>query len=148
MEPVPAPAAASGKPLLRLSNMVLLGIAAIGGILLASIFAYILVISTMRFDSRLWWTGLASMLFALGFYLLYAGTGDRMVLRPMSGGFFLIGAASYYGSIFANPDPEGTKLVWIVILSFLVVAVLFAIFYMARDAEKDAARKAQRRVVP
>ena len=139
----PAPAMAR----LKLSAVALLGIAVIGDVVLASIFAYILAIATMPIDSRLWWMGLVSFLFALPFYLLYAGTGDRRIVRSLAGGFFLLGAGSFYGSIFLNSDSALIKLIWLVILSVVVVGVLGGILKMARDAEADAARLARRKVI-
>jgi CDP-diglyceride synthetase len=120
----------------------------LGAILLASIFGYILVVARLRLDEQLWWTGFASLFFALAFFLLYAMTHDRKIARPLAGGFFLIGAASFYGSIFTGGSSDVSKLVYLIILSILVMIVLAGIFVMARDAEQDAIRKAQRRHIP
>src|SRR5213592_2182475 len=136
MEAPPAPAP-RGPMLPNLSTTVLLAMAAIGAILLAAIFGYILFLATgLRIDERLWWTGLASMIFALGFYFLFAVTHDRKVARPLAGGFFVIGASDL------------GKLLYLILLSVLVIIVLAAIFVMARDAERDAIRKAQRKHIP
>jgi len=121
---------------------------AIAGIVLASIFGYILFVARLRLDEQLWWTGFASLFFALGFFLLYAMTHDRRIARPLAGGFFLICAASFYGSIFSGGSSDAAKLVYLIVLSILVMIALAAIFVMARDAEKDAIRKAQRRHIP
>jgi CDP-diglyceride synthetase len=121
---------------------------ALGAILLASIFGYILFVARLRLDEQLWWTGFVSLFFALAFFLLYAMTHDRKIARPLAGGFFLIGAASFYGSIFAGGSGDVSKLVYLIILSILVMIVLAGIFVMARDAEQDAIRKAQRRHIP
>jgi CDP-diglyceride synthetase len=121
---------------------------ALGAILLASIFGYILFVARLRLDEQLWWTGLTSLFFALAFFLLYAMTHDRKIARPLAGGFFLIGAASFYGSIFTGGSSDVSKLVYLIILSILVMIVLAGIFVMARDAEQDAIRKAQRRHIP
>ena len=95
MEAPPAPAP-RGPMLPNLSLTVLLAMAAIGAILLAAIFGYILFLASgLRIDERLWWTGLASMIFALGFYFLFAVTHDRKVARPLAGGFFVISAGSF-----------------------------------------------------
>jgi len=147
MESSAAPAV-GGAPKLKLSTTVLFGIAAIGGILLASVFAYILVVAQMGFSARLWWMGFAGGIFAIAFYILQGVTGDRTILRPLAAAFFLIGAGGFYGAILTNTDSDSLKLIWIVILSILVVGVLAAMFYMSRDAERDAARKAQRKVTP
>src|SRR3989440_218934 len=121
----------------------------VAAILLAAIFGYILFLATgLRIDERLWWTGLASMIFALGFYFLFAVTHDRKVARPLAGGFFVIGAGSFYGSIFTGGASDLGKLLYLILLSVLVVIVLAAIFVMARDAERDANRKAQRKHIP
>jgi len=148
MEPIPAPP--SGGPAVpKLSTTVLLAIAAIGVALLVAVFGFILVVANIpNIDSRLWWTGFASMIFALGFFMLFAATHDRKIARPLAGAFFLIGAGSFYGSIFTGGASDILKLVYMIVLSILVIVVLGAIFVMARDAEKDAVRKAQRRHIP
>ena len=135
-------------PSMALSTSVLFAIAAIGGIVLASIFGYILFVAEMRIDSRLWWTGLCSMIFAFGFYMLFAATHDRKVMRPLAGAFFVIGAGSFYGSIFTGGSTDLVKLLYLILLSVVVIVVLAAIFVMARDAERDAVRKSQRRHIP
>jgi len=143
---MPAP---SGPALPKLSTTVLLAIAAIGVAVLAAVFGFILfVASGLRIDERLWWTGLASMIFALGFFMLFAATNDRKIARPLAGGFFVIGAGSFYGSIFTGGASDVLKLAYMIVLSILVVIVLVATFVMARDAERDAIRKAQRRHIP
>ncbi|MGI0149653.1 MAG: hypothetical protein ACREDF_09005 [Thermoplasmata archaeon] len=148
MEPTPMPAA-GGPTLPKLSTTVLFAIAAIAIALLVAIFGFILFVANIpNVDSRLWWTGFAAMIFALGFYLLFAATHDRKIARPLAGGFFLIGAGSFYGSIFTGGASDVLKLVYMIVLSVLVIAVLGAIFVMARDAEQDAIRKAQRRHIP
>ncbi len=147
MEPVPAPAP-GGPAVPHLSTTVLMAIGAIGTIVLASIFGFILFVATMRLDERLWWTGLCSMIFALGFYMLFAATHDRKIARPLAGGFFVIGAGSFYGSIFTGGSGDLAKLLYLILLSVLVIIVLGAIFVMARDAEHDAVRRAQRRHIP
>src|SRR2546427_9037313 len=102
MEQPPAPAP-SGPAVPKLSTTVLLAMGAIATIVLVAIFAYILFVErTLRIDERLWWTGLASMIFALGFYLMFAATHDRTIARPLAGGFFVVGAGSFYGSIFTG----------------------------------------------
>src|SRR3972149_3371951 len=110
MEPAPMPAP-GGPALPKLSTTVLLAIAAIGVAVLAAVFGFILfVASGLRIDERLWWTGLASMIFALGFFMLFAATNDRKIARPLAGGFFVIGAGSFYGSIFTGGAGGGPKL--------------------------------------
>src|SRR5436309_2958046 len=101
MEPTLAPPPA-GPDVPKLSTTVLLAMAAISAVVLAAIFAYILFIAVLRIDERLWWTGLCSMIFALGFFFLYASTHDRKIARPLAGGFFVIGAGSFYGSIWPS----------------------------------------------
>jgi len=147
MEQPPAPAP-SGPAVPKLSTTVLLAMAAIGVIVLVSIFAYILFVARLRLDEQLWWTGLMSMIFALGFYLMFAATHDRKVTRPLAGGFFVLGAGSFYGSIFTGGSTDFAKLMYLILLSILVMIVLGAIFVMARDAEKDAIRRAQRKYIP
>src|SRR5881396_1896855 len=147
MEPTLAPPPA-GPDVPKLSTTVLLAMAAISAVVLAAIFAYILFIAALRIDERLWWTGLTSMIFALGFYFLFAATHDRKIARPLAGGFFVIGAGSFYGSIFSGGASDLGKLLYLILLSVLVIIVLAAIFVMARDAERDAIRKAQRRHIP
>jgi peptidoglycan/LPS O-acetylase OafA/YrhL len=132
----------------RLSTTVLLAMGAIAAVVLASIFGYILFVAHLRLDEQLWWTGFASLLFSLGFFLLYGVTHDRRIARPLAGGFFVISAASYCGSIFTGGSSDVSKLVYLIVLSIFVMIVLAAIFVMARDAEKDAIRKAQRRHIP
>ena len=148
MEQTPAPAP-SGPAVPKLSTTVLLAMAAIGVFVLAAIFGYILLVAPgLRTDQRLWWTGFASMIFALGFYMLYASTHERRVARPLAGGFFVVGAGSFYGSIFTGDASDLAKLLYLILLSVLVIVVLGAIFVMARDAERDAVRRAQRKHIP
>ncbi len=147
MEPIQPPAP-GGPAVPKLSTTVLLAMAAIAVLVLASIFGYILFLTTMRIDERLWWTGLSSMIFALAFYLLFAATHDRKIARPLAGGFFVVGAGSFYGSIFTGGSSDLAKLLYLILLSVLVIIVLGAIFVMARDAERDAVRRAQRRHIP
>ena len=142
---VPPPA---GSLLPRLSTTVMLAMAGIGGLLLASIFGYILFVARLRLDEQLWWTGFASAIFALGFFFLFAATHDRRIARPLAGGFFVIAAGSFYGSIFTGGSSDVAKLAYTVFLSILMMIALDAIFVMARDAERDAIRKAQRRHIP
>jgi len=132
----------------KVSNIVLLGIAGVGTFGLAALFAYILVFAAIPFETRLWWTGFASWVFALAFYLLSAAMKGQILILRFAGGFFLVGAAGFYGSIFLNPDPVSTKIVWLLVLSGLVVALLAAIFVIARGTEADAERRARRKVTP
>ncbi|TLZ44388.1 MAG: hypothetical protein E6K19_04675 [Methanobacteriota archaeon] len=156
MEPSPPPTMSApdvpppspGSILPPLSSTVLLAMGAIGGLVLASIFGYILFVARLRLDEQLWWTGFASIIFALGFFVLFAATHDRKIARPLAGGFFVISAGSFYGSIFAGGSSDLAKLLYTILLSILVMIVLGAIFVMARDAERDAIRKAQRRHIP
>src|SRR5256712_5351904 len=142
MEQPPAPAP-SGPTVPKLSTTVLLAMEAIGTIVLVAIFAYILFVApALRIDERLWWTGLASMIFALGFYMMFAATHDRTIARPLAGGFFVVGAGSFYGSIFTGGSSDFAKLMYLILLSILVMIVLRAIFVMARDARQDRIRKA------
>ena len=138
----------SPLPRLKVSSLALLGIAVIAVVVLVAIYGYILFVTTMAFHSKLWWMGLVSFIFAAIFYLLSAATKDRTIMRSASAAFFLIGAGGFYGSLFLNNDSEFSKLVWLVILSILVVLILVGIVYMARTEERDAARKAQRRLTP
>src|SRR3989442_13000659 len=137
MEPTLAPPPA-GPNVPKLSTTVMFAMAAISAIVLAAIFAYILFVAVLRIDERLWWTGLCSMIFALGFFFLYASTHDRKIVRPLAGSFFVIGAGSFYGSIFTGGSTDIAKLLYLILLSILVMIVLAAIFVMARDAEQDA----------
>jgi hypothetical protein len=149
MSPPDVPPPRPGSLLLpRLSTTVLIAMAAIGSILLASIFGYILFVARLRLDEQLWWTGLASAVFALGFFLLFAATHDRRIARPLAGAFFVISAGAFYGSIFTGGSDSIAKLAYTIILSILVMIALGAIFVMARDSEQDAIRKARRRHIP
>ena len=148
MEPVPAPPT-GGPAIPKLSTTVLFAIAAIAILVLVAVFAFILFFANIpNIDSRLWWTGFASMIFALGFFVLFAATHDRKIARPLAGGFFVVSAGSFYGSIFTGGASDVLKLVYLIIVSVLVIVVLGAIFVMARDAEHEAVRKAQRRHIP
>src|SRR2546422_5506005 len=101
----------------------------IATIVLVAIFAYILFVApALRIDERLWWTGLASMVFALGFYMMFAATHDRMIARPLAGGFFVVGAGSFYGSIFPGRASGLAKLMYLILLSILVMVVLVVVF--------------------
>jgi len=145
-----APPAPPEMPRMQLSSVVLIAIAAIGALLLVSILAYILVIVPLPIDSRLWWTGLASAFFAIGFYVISGATGDRRVTRPLAGAFFVVSAGSLYASILhpSNTTDPTLKLIWFVVLTVLVLLALWGIFIMSRDRERDAARRAQRRITP
>src|SRR3989304_4320591 len=123
--PVPAP-----TPGLKLSSVVLVAIAAIGSVLLGSIYAFILL-TAGALTSQLWWMGLWSAIFALGFLLLFAMTSDRRIVRPLAGGVFLISAGSFYGSILTAPE-DGLLFVRIAIRKTLVKSALGGIFVMAR----------------
>src|SRR5256714_6327858 len=133
MEPTPAPAA-PGPLLPTLSTTVLLAMAAIGVVVLASIFGFILFVANLRIDERLWWTGLASMIFAFAFYLMFAATHDRKLARPLAGGFFVIGAGSFYGSIFTGGAGDAGKVVHPSPLSRLVGPRPRPIFVVGRGA--------------
>jgi len=147
MEPMPPPAPPSPPALPQLSTTVLLAMAGIAAVVLAAIFGYILFISNLRIDERLWYTGLASMIFAFGFFLLYGATHDRKVARPIAerssssgrellrlhllGQFGRLGEAPVpYPSVRPRHDrPRGD-------------------LRHGRDAERDAIRKAQRKHIP
>src|SRR2546429_5983121 len=145
MEPPPAPAP-SGPAVPKLSTTVLLAMGAIATIVLVAIFAYILFVApALRIDERLWWTGLASMVFALGFYMMYAATHDRMIARPLAGGFFVVGAGSFYGSIFTGGSNDFAEPMDLILLSVLLMILLAAIFFLAQDARKDMVRRALRK---
>src|SRR2546425_2460117 len=145
MEQPPAPAP-SGPAVPKLSTTVLLAMGAIATIVLVAIFAYILFVErTLRIDERLWWTGLASMIFALGFYMMFAATHDRTIARPLAGGFFVVGAGSFYGSIFTGGSNDFAKLMYLILLSILVMIVLGAILVLARDAAQEAIRRGPRK---
>src|SRR5438128_3995966 len=130
MEQPPAPAP-SGPAVPKLSTTVLLAMGAIATIVLVAIFAYILFVARLRIDEQLWWTGLASMIFALGFYMMYAATHDRTIARPLAGGFFVVGAGSFYGSIFTGHSRDFAKLLYLILFSVLVVLPRGAIFVVA-----------------
>src|SRR5438309_11629934 len=119
MEPTPPPAP-RGPLLPTLSTAVLLAMAAIGVVVLAAIFGFILfVASGLSSDGRLWWTGFASMIFALAFFLLYAATHDRKLARPLAWGFFVIGARRFYRSIFTGAGHGVRRLLDLTRLSVL-----------------------------
>src|SRR3989442_12728652 len=109
MEPTLAPPPA-GPDVPKLSTTVMFAMAAISAIVLAAIFAYILFVALLRIDERLWWTGLCSMIFALGFFFLYASTHDRKIARPLAGGFFVIAAASFSGSTCPGRSTRSAQL--------------------------------------
>src|SRR5437899_9575328 len=144
--PAPAPSGPTGP---NLSTTGFLAMGAIATIVLVAIFAYILFVApALRIDERLWWTGLTSMVFALGFYMMYAATHDRTIARPLAGGFFVVGAGSFYGSIFTGGSNDFAKLMYLILLSSLVMIVLGAIFVMAKDAENEMVRLARRDYIP
>jgi len=132
----------------RVSSLALVGIAGIALVVIAGIFGYILFVSGMRFDSQLWWIGFVSFVFAAAFYFTQAGVQNRTIPRSLAGAFFVIGAGSFYASLATNPDAPLVKLLWMVVLSVFLVAVLVGMYWHARSEERDAARKAQRRVTP
>src|SRR3989442_4576764 len=141
MEQPPAPAP-SGPTVPKLSTTVLLAMGAIATIVLVAIFAYILLVARLRLDEQLWWTGLTSMIFALGFYMMYAATHDRMIARPLAGGFFVVGAGSFYGSNFTGDSSDFSKLLYLILLSVLVMVVLGAISVLGRGPGRDAGPRA------
>ena len=150
MQPVsPPPAAAPTIAPPKLSALALYGIAGIAVVAIAAIFGYILFVSGLSFTSQLWWMGIAGLVFAFLFYVVYAATHNRSVAFPLSGAFFVIAAGSFYGSIFVDAAQSSLgKLVLSLILSIFVVIVLLAMFYMFRGEERDAIRKSQRKVTP
>src|SRR2546429_9982301 len=148
MEPPPAPAP-SGPAVPKLSTTVLLAMGAIATIVLVAIFAYILFVApALRIDERLWWTGLASMVFALGFYMMFAATHDRMIARPLAGGFFVVGAGSFYGSIFTGGGGGFAEILDLILLSSLVMIVLRGVFCMGKEPEGEPGRQGPRRGNP
>ena len=142
----PAPSGGMAKP--RLSSVLLLAIGVIAVIVIASIFGYILVLSGMAFSSQLWWMGFTSGIFAVLFYLVYAGTRDKRFAQPLAAAFFVISAGSFYGAIFTNGDSSLVKVIWLVLLSVIVVGALAGLFFLIRDAERDAVRRSQRKITP
>ena len=147
MQPAPLPQSAPpAGP--KLSSAVLYAIAAICIVVIAAIFGFILLY-VGGLTHQLWWMGLCSLIFALIFYMVFASTHNRTVAMPLAGAFFVIGVGSFYGSIAVDPNSDAFgKLILTVILSVFVVIVLVTIFYMARQGERDAIRKSQRRVTP
>src|SRR5207247_9758914 len=106
MEAHPAPAP-RGPMLPNLSTTVLLAMAAIGAILLAAIFGYILFLATgLRIDERLWWTGLASMIFVLRFYFLFVVSQPWPVARPLARRSLFIGSGSLPQSFVPSMSAE------------------------------------------
>src|SRR3989442_11365649 len=102
MEQPPAPAP-SGPAVPKLSTTVLLAMGEIATIVLVAIFAYILFVApALRIDQRLWWTGIESMVFALGIYMMFSATHARMIARPLAGGFFVVGAARLSGALITS----------------------------------------------
>src|SRR2546428_11513245 len=83
MEQPPAPAP-SGPTVPKLSTTVLLAMGAIATIVLVAIFEYIPLVARLRLGEQLWRTGLTSMIFALGLYMMFAATHDRMIARPLA----------------------------------------------------------------
>src|SRR5256886_16080464 len=132
MEQPPAPAP-SGPTVPKLSTTGLLAMGAIATIVLVAIFAYILLVARLRLDEQLWWTGLTSMIFALGFYMMYAATHDRMIARPLAGGFFVVGAGSFYGSDFPGRASGLAETMYLIPLSVLLIILPRAILAMSKD---------------
>ena len=153
MEPVPAssipPAApAAPPPRLKLSNVVLYAILGITVVVVAALFGFILV-SVVLLTNQLWDMGLVSLILALLFYLVFAGTHNRTIVMPLSAAFFVIGIGSFYGSIAVDPVSDVfNKLILMVLESIFVVIVLTAIWTMSRQSEEDRVRKSQRKVTP
>ncbi len=148
MQPATPPAASSTVATPKLSSVALYAIAGIAIVVIASIFGFILFLSGMVLSARLWWMGVCGYVFSLIFYLVFAATEDRKVSRPLAGAFYVIGAGSFYGAIATNTDTSFGKLAWMIVLSVFVVVVLYLIFRMAREGERDAVRKSRRRVTP
>src|SRR5256712_5832868 len=130
MEPPLAPPPA-GPNVPKLSTTVMFAMAAISAIVLAAIFAYILFVAVLRIDERLWWTGLCSMIFALGFFFLYASTHDRKIARPLAGSFFVIGAGSFYCSFLSGASPDTSCPAYLNRLLLLESVALSAMFWMS-----------------
>ncbi|HLA46644.1 MAG TPA: hypothetical protein VJ207_03635 [Thermoplasmata archaeon] len=139
--PMPPP------PAVKLSSVALTGIIVILVLMAAGVFAYVLFLAPLTTDQRLWWNGFVSIAFAFIAYLVYAGSEAKQI-RSLAGVLFLIGAASFYGSIFVGTGDTLAKLVWSVILSILVVAVLAGIFVMSRQGEQTRIRMSGRRLTP
>ncbi|HEY5538959.1 MAG TPA: hypothetical protein VIL58_05405 [Thermoplasmata archaeon] len=134
-------------PVVKLSTLAATGIIVILGIMAAGIFAYILFLAPMTTDQRLWWTGFVATAFAFVAYLVYAGTEAKSI-QKLAGGLFLLGAGSFYGSIFTGTGDTLGKLVWAVLLSILVVVVLGGVYVLSRQEEATKTRLSGRRLTP
>lgn len=148
MQPATPPAPSPTVPNPKLSSLALYAIAGISVVVIASIFGFILFLSGMILSAQLWWMGVCGFIFAFLFYMVYAGTNDRKISRPLSAAFFVIGAGSFYGAIGTNADTSFGKLGWMIVLSIIVVIFLYLIFRMAREGERDAIRRSRRKVTP
>lgn len=143
-----SPAAPPAMTVPKTSSVALIAIAAIAFVMLASIYGYILFISGLSLTAMLWWMGVVSLIFALAFFFVYAATANKRLMKPVTAAFFVIGAASFYGSILTTEGSGVLQLVWIVILSIFVIIVLFAIYWSSRSEERDAMRRSQRKLTP
>ncbi len=132
----------------KISTVALVGMCAIAFVVLASIYGFILFFSGLLLTAQLWWMGVVSLIFALVFFFVYAATDEKRIIKPVAAAFFVIGVASFYGSIGTTPNSGVLQLVWIVILSVFVVMVLGWIYWSSRQEERDLIRRSQRKLTP
>lgn len=141
----PSPPALTTVP--KVSTLALAGMAAISFVILASIYGFILFTPGIL-TTQLWWMGLVSLIFALAFFFVYAATDEKRIIKPVAAAFFVIGVASFYGSIATTPNSGVLQIIWIVILSIFVIMVLGWIFWSSRQNERDMIRQSQRKLTP
>lgn len=140
------PAPAIAPP--RMSSTVLFAIVAIALVAIAAIIGFIILYGG-ALTHVLWDIGVASLIFCLLFYMVFAATHNRSIAMPLAAAFFVIGIGSFYGSVFVNDaEQPGGKLLWGVVISIFAIIVLTAVFMMTREGEEDAVRKSQRRITP
>jgi hypothetical protein len=139
----PAPPATLPK----ISTLALGGMCAIAFVILASIYGFILFTPGVL-TAQLWWMGVVSLIFALAFFFVYAATDEKRIVKPVAAAFFVIGAASFYGSIGTTPNSGVLQMIWFVILSVFVIMVLGWIYWSSRQEERDVIRRSQRRLTP
>ena len=109
------------------------------------IYLYIFYYAVMPDTSRYWWSGFVGFIFALIFYMVHASIREEPVTRILSGMFFILGAVFLYAAVaLGTPDP-GNKIMWLIVLSVVVLAVVVLVWRMSVQRAADDERRARRR---
>ena len=130
-----------------LSTVALAAVAGLAFLIIALIYAYIFFVSGMDIISAYWWAGFVGFIFALIFFLVHAAV-EEPVTRIISGTFFVLGAVFFYASVGFGTADAGSKILWVIVLSVIVLVVLLFVWRMSSQAAADEQRRAMRKRTP